>query len=352
MRLKKSSLGVGLLATILLLFSFSHLYAQDDEMGVLEYLAEILNLVTEVRDQVSVLVDAADVQDEVRALGTRVALLEQGQGKSEATPEPDRQSGQSKSVSPEELEEYAEIMFLTDFGEIRSRLASPELMTPEKYVPIYVENMEIVLAACKTTIAEIIDIVNEQAEVMIAHNGNQPIVIGGNVVLVRGWILQSWATPDEGTELVCPSDDGDEAKALESAIPSSTATPIATPTRANDARGFAWQLAVNDHAANNKDFSEFSQEEQDRIVAIFLRYFVKTVEICEQTLGETFSVLERYAKKKDGARYPWLQETVEFYEVPYGGWRLDFITRIATNSFIQTMIKNGSCGGYLSYYVD
>lgn len=345
MRLKKNSLGVGLLATILLLFSFSHLYAQDDEKGVLEYLAEILNIVTEVRDQVSVLADAADVQDEVRALGTRVALLEQGKGQSEATPEPARQSGQSTSVSPEELEEYAEIMFLTDFGEIRSRLASPELMTPEKYVPIYVENMEIVLEACETSIAEVIDIVEEQARVMIAHNGNQPIIIGGNVVLVRGWILQSWATPDEGTERVCPSDDRDEAKALESNVPSPTPTPAGKEYR------FAQQLATNDHDANNEDFSEFSQEERDRIIAVYLEHFVKAVEVCNLDPTETFSILEHYARKRDGTRTPWLQETVQFHGVPSAGWRLDFITRIATNSFIRGLIENSGCDGYLDYYV-
>ncbi|MXY95650.1 MAG: hypothetical protein F4Y42_19610 [Caldilineaceae bacterium SB0664_bin_27] len=141
--------------------------------------------------------------------------------------------------------------------------------------------------------------------------------------------------------------------ALETAMPWPTATPTVTPTPTpfpDEARNFAHKLAVDDHARVWSNFFDKSEDEQIRIVDVYQDYFVKTSEVCNLDLAKTYNLIQKYAKPKDGYRPAHLDRWLRNIGVPDGAWRLDFIARIASNSVIQSMIRNGGCDSYLKWY--
>ena len=142
--------------------------------------------------------------------------------------------------------------------------------------------------------------------------------------------------------------------ALETAMPWPTATPTVTPTPTpfpDEARNFAHQLAIDDHAGLFSDFSDLSEDERDRIITVYQNYFLKTSEVCELDLGETYELLQKYAEPIDWYSPPALEARLQNMGMPRAGWRFDFIARIASYHFIQGMIRDdGGCGSYLEWY--
>ena len=141
--------------------------------------------------------------------------------------------------------------------------------------------------------------------------------------------------------------------ALETAMPWPTATPTVTPTPTpfpDDARNFAQKLAVDDHAGLWRNFSDFSENEQSRIISVYQDYFVKTSEVCNLDLSETYELLQKYAERFDGFSPRALETRLRNMGMPNAGWRFDYIARIASNSLIQEMIRDDGCDSYLKWY--
>ena len=142
--------------------------------------------------------------------------------------------------------------------------------------------------------------------------------------------------------------------ALETAMPWPTATPTVTPTPTpfpDEARNFAQQLAIGDYAGLFSDFSHLSEDERDRIITVYQDYFLKTSEVCELDLGETYKLIQKYAEPIDWYSPPALEARLQNMGMPRAGWRFDYIARIATNDFIQGMIRDdGGCNSYLEWY--
>ncbi len=133
---------------------------------------------------------------------------------------------------------------------------------------------------------------------------------------------------------------------------SSTATagPASTPEpMAEEVRSLSRQLVSNDYASSGSDFPGLSQAERDRLTSIYYGYFVYTAKVCDLDYVDTFWLIQRYANMVDGrGRAAWLGRLRD--RVPGGGFRLDFIERIAANSAIQSMIESDSCEDYLAWY--
>lgn len=142
--------------------------------------------------------------------------------------------------------------------------------------------------------------------------------------------------------------------ALETAMPWPTATPTVTPTPTpfpDDARNFAHQLAVDDHAGLWSDFSDMDEDEQTKVIDIYQDYFVKTSGVCNLDLAETYELIQKYAEPIDWYSPPALEARLRGMGMGGAGWRLDFIARIATNHFIQNTIREGGgCDSYLEWY--
>ena len=136
--------------------------------------------------------------------------------------------------------------------------------------------------------------------------------------------------------------------ALETAMPWPTATPTPFP---DEARNFARQLAIDDHVGAFSDFFDFSEAEQDIRLGIYLDYFLKTVEMCKLDPDETFALLQKYAKPIHWYSPPALVAKLRNMGMSGAGWRIDFIARIATNFFVQSVIRDhGGCDSYLDWY--
>ena len=133
---------------------------------------------------------------------------------------------------------------------------------------------------------------------------------------------------------------------------SSTATagPASTPEpMAEEVRSLSRQLVSNDYASSGSDFPGLSQAERDRLTSIYYGYFVYTAKVCDLDYVDTFWLIQRYANMVDGrGRSAWLGRLRD--RVPGGGFRLDFIERIAANSAIQSMIESDGCEAYLAWY--
>ena len=142
--------------------------------------------------------------------------------------------------------------------------------------------------------------------------------------------------------------------ALETAMPWPTATPTVTPTPTpipDEARNFAHKLAVDDHAGLWSNLSDMSEDEQIRIVNVYQDYFVKTSEVCNLEVAETYELLQKYAEPIDWYSPQALERRLRNMGMPLAGWRFDFIARIATNSTVQGMIRGrGGCDSYLEWY--
>ena len=138
--------------------------------------------------------------------------------------------------------------------------------------------------------------------------------------------------------------------ALETAMPWPTATPTPTPFP-DEARNFARQLAIDDHVGAFSDFFDFSEAEQDIRLGIYLDYFLKTVEVCKLDPDETFALLQKYAEPIHWYSPPALVAKLRNMGMGGAGWRIDFIARIATNFFVQSVIRDhGGCDSYLDWY--
>ena len=141
--------------------------------------------------------------------------------------------------------------------------------------------------------------------------------------------------------------------ALETVMPWPTVTPTVTPTPTpltDDARNFALQLAVDDHGGLWSNSSNLSEYEQARIVDVYQDYLVKTSEVCNLDIDKTYNLIQKYAESKDWYSPSHLKAKLRNMGMPNAGWRLDYISRIATNSVIQSMIRNGGCDSYLEWY--
>lgn len=142
--------------------------------------------------------------------------------------------------------------------------------------------------------------------------------------------------------------------ALETAMPWPTATPTVTPTPTpypDESRSLAHQLAIDDHAGPWSDLSEMSADEQTRIVDAYQDFFVRTSDVCELDFVETYELIQKYAEPIDWYSPPHLERSLRNMGIPLGGWRFAFIARIATNSIIQSMIRDhGGCDSYLEWY--
>lgn len=143
--------------------------------------------------------------------------------------------------------------------------------------------------------------------------------------------------------------------ALETAMPWPTATPTVTPTPTpfpDEARNFAQQLAVDDHAGLWSDFSDKSEDEKTRIVDVYQEYFVKTSEVCNLDLAETYEVIQKYAEPIDFYSPSALETRLRNMGMGGAGWRLDFISRIATDYMSYGWIRDRGCDRYLEWYTD
>ena len=143
--------------------------------------------------------------------------------------------------------------------------------------------------------------------------------------------------------------------ALETAMPWPTVTPTVTPTPTpfpDEARGFAHQLAADDYDSSWGKFSDKREDEQTRILNVYQEYFVKTSEVCDLNFTDTYELLQKYAEPIDWFSPPHLEEKLRNMDMGGAGWRLEFISRIATNSFIQRLIydDDDGCDGYLEWY--
>jgi len=143
--------------------------------------------------------------------------------------------------------------------------------------------------------------------------------------------------------------------ARETAMPWPTATPTVTPTPTpfpDEARNFAQQLAVDDHAGLWSNFSDKSEDEQTRIVDVYQEYFVKTSEACNLDLAETYEVIQKYAEPIDFYSPPALETRLRNMGMGGAGWRLDFVARIATDYMSYGWIRDRGCDRYLEWYTD
>ena len=142
--------------------------------------------------------------------------------------------------------------------------------------------------------------------------------------------------------------------ALETAMPWPTATPTVTPTPTpfpDEARNFAQQLAIDDHAGLWSNFFDLNEDEQDRVVAVYQDYFTKTSDVCNLDFSETYELLQKYAEPIDWYSPPALEARLRNMGMSRAGWRFDFIARIATNSTVQGVIRGyGGCDSYLEWY--
>ena len=141
--------------------------------------------------------------------------------------------------------------------------------------------------------------------------------------------------------------------ALETAMPWPTATPTVTPTPTpfpDEARNFAHQLAVDDHAGLWSDFSDKSEDEQAKIVDVYLDYFVRTSGVCDLDLAETYDLIQRFAEPIDQYSPPALEARLRNMGMGDAGWRLDFIVRIVTDYLSHGWIEKRGCGIYLEWY--
>lgn len=129
-----------------------------------------------------------------------------------------------------------------------------------------------------------------------------------------------------------------------------TARPASTPgPTAEEVRRLSRQLVSDDYAASGFDFRGLGQAERDRLTSIYYGYFVYTAKVCSLGYGDTFWLIQKYADMVDvRGRVAWLGTLRD--RVPGGGFRLDFIERIAANSAIQSMIETDSCEAYLAWY--
>ena len=129
-----------------------------------------------------------------------------------------------------------------------------------------------------------------------------------------------------------------------------TAKPASTPgPMAEEVRSLSRQLVSDDYAASGFDFRGLGQAERDRLTSIYYGYFVYTAKVCGLGYGDTFWLIQKYADMVDGrGRVAWLGKLRD--RVPGGGFRLDFIERIAASSAIQSMIESDSCEADLAWY--
>ena len=85
--------------------------------------------------------------------------------------------------------------------------------------------------------------------------------------------------------------------------------------------------------------------------AFILDYFLKTAKVCKLDPDETFALLQKYAKPIHWYSPPALVAKLRNMGMGGAGWRIDFIARIATNFFVQSVIRDhGGCDSYLDWY--
>ena len=179
------------------------------------------------------------------------------------------------------------------------------------------------------------------------------------ILMAQGDItLEDLAAQVEGltsrvSDLFTTQDDlAQRLAAVETAIaptPTATPSPTVTPVPLDEARRLSRLLVLNDYNAAGHEFLDLNQDEKDRLKSVYYEYFVAASEVCGLTYGDAFWLFQKYANMVD--RRGLVARLGKFRDiVPGGGFRFDFIHRIATNSVIQAAIETSSCADYLAWY--
>lgn len=120
---------------------------------------------------------------------------------------------------------------------------------------------------------------------------------------------------------------------------------------AEEVRNLSRLLVIKDYTASGHDFPGLSQAERDTLISIYYGYFVYTAKLCNLDYGDTFWLIQRYANMADRRGIvAWLGKLQD--RVPGGGFRLDFIERITTNSHIRNFVGSNGCDEYLAWYTE